>query len=54
MKLSRGSLVIILIALVILLLGMVQLVARGFMPAHASDFGVRHSGPAVKMLLRTR
>ncbi len=52
MKLSRGSLVIILIVLAILLIGVVQLLARGFVPAHASSSP--YSAHPIKAYIRTR
>jgi len=55
MKLSRGSLIIILITLAILLIGVVQLLARGFVTTHASSgpcFAA--SGRPVWVYCRTR
>ena len=37
MKLSRGSLIVILIALIVLLVGVVQVIARGICESHTNS-----------------
>lgn len=49
MKLSRGSLIVIVIALIVLLVGVVQVIARGICESHTNSSvipGARVSSPA--------